>query len=135
MQSSETIRVLVPYLLGGALALLAALGLSWKLLRGRRALKRAHPAAALMRKVRETKASSESGMQIQLCRKSLDRLGPGTEPLLAGLEQRQHSVLVRDCLNRCNDCRLGRLMATADGIPIEAQDGTQLLSDLDELSS
>ena len=135
MQSSETIRTLVPYLLGGAFALLAALGLSWKLLRGRKSLQQRHPAAALVRKVRETKPSGESGMQIQLCRKSLDRLGPGSDALLAGLEQRQHTVMVRDCLNRCNDCRLGRLMATADGIPIEAQDGTQLLRDLDELSS
>lgn len=134
MQSSETIRLLIPYLLGGAFALLA-LGSSWALLRGRKRLKQAHPAAALVRKAREARPSSESGMQIQLCRKSLDRLGPGGEPLLAGLEQRQHTVVVRDCLNRCNDCRLGRLMATADGIPIEAQDGTQLLSDLDELSA
>lgn len=158
MQRPDPVRALVPYLLGDVVIVLAILGLCWlklgqvpgraaavavgagslvglfgviKLVRSQRAAKRAHPLAALLQKA---KAASGPGMEIQLCRKSLERLGQGSEPLLEGLRQRQHTPVVRECLNRCNDCRLGQLTATADGIPIAAKDGDHLLSSLDELS-
>lgn len=129
MQNASSLSALLPHFLGGILLLLALLA-GGLLLRRQREKKRLNPLTALLAKAR---AESGPGMQIQLCRKSLERLGPGSEPLLEALRQRQHTPVVRECLNRCNDCRLGQLMATADGIPIEAKDGDALLRSLDEL--
>ncbi len=77
----------------------------------------------------------QNGMSIHLCRTSLERLGPGMEPLLSALRERGHSPVVRECLNRCTDCKQGLLMATADGFPLSSKDSEKLLSDLDELSA
>jgi hypothetical protein len=157
MQKPQPARLLLPYLLGGTALFAAILGLFWlrlgrisgvaigvavganaavelfavaQLLRRQRAARDANPRIALLRKAR---AGSGPRMEIQFCRKSLERLGPGTEPLLAGLRQRQHTTVVRECLNRCQDCQRGRLMASADGVPLDAEDGDKLLADLDEL--
>jgi hypothetical protein len=74
-------------------------------------------------------------LQIQLCRTSLERLGPDKEPLLMALREREHSPVVKECLNRCQDCKLGMLVTTADGTPVFAKDSAALLSDLDELAA
>jgi len=54
--------------------------------------------------------------------------------LLSALREREHTPLVKDCLNRCQRCDLGFVMATADGTPISASTLEQLLADLDALA-
>src|SRR5690349_11037927 len=91
----------------GLVALLAIFGV-YRLLRRweeGQAARRATP------KLRRVKTEGEgSGMQIQFCRKSLERLGPNKESLLDALRERQHTPIVKDCLNRCIDCNGGLLM-------------------------
>ena len=72
-------------------------------------------------------------MQIKLCKKSIDRLGGGTAPLLESLRDRQHSVIVKDCLERCQTCDRGVLIAMADGMPLSARHADKLLQDIDAL--
>ncbi len=74
-------------------------------------------------------------MQVQLCKKSLDRLGAGKTELLDALAEREHDVLVKDCLNRCQGCDLGLVIAAADGVPMSAKHVAKLLGDLDELAA
>jgi hypothetical protein len=74
-------------------------------------------------------------VQIELCKKSLERLTSDLAPLLSALRDREHSPLVKDCLNRCQRCDLGFVMATADGVPMSAPTLDQLLDDLDALAA
>lgn len=74
-------------------------------------------------------------MQIELCKKSIERLSSDLVPLLSALRDREHSPLVKDCLNRCQRCDLGFVMATADGVPMSAPTLDQLLDDLDALAA
>jgi hypothetical protein len=73
-------------------------------------------------------------MQIQLCKKSIERLGTGMPSLLSSLRDREHSPTVKDCLNRCQACDQGFIIATADGLPMRAKHAEQLLDDLDSLA-
>lgn len=84
-------------------------------------------------------------MRIELCKKSVERLTtdlasaagpspPALTRLLFALREREHTPLVKDCLNRCQRCDLGFVMATADGTPISASTLDQLLADLDALA-
>jgi hypothetical protein len=74
-------------------------------------------------------------MQVELCRKSLERLGAPLAPLLSELREREHTPVVKDCLNRCQKCELGFVMATVDGTPVGATDVTALLDDIDALAA
>jgi hypothetical protein len=74
-------------------------------------------------------------VQIELCKKSLERLPTGPSPLLSALRDREHTPVVKDCLNRCQRCDLGFLMATAGGTPMSTSTADQLLADLDELAA
>ena len=74
-------------------------------------------------------------MEIQLCKKSVERLTPDLAPLLSALREREHTPLVKDCLNRCQRCDLGFVIATADGTPLSASTVAELLGDLDALSA
>lgn len=74
-------------------------------------------------------------MQIQLCKKSLDQLGKGSSALLSALEERELSWLIKDCLNRCQGCQLGLVIATVDGAPMSARTVEKFLADLDELAA
>lgn len=72
-------------------------------------------------------------MMIQLCKKSLERLEQNGATLLATLEEREHSTVVKDCLNRCQGCQLGLVIATVDGAPMSARTVEKFLGDLAEL--
>jgi hypothetical protein len=74
-------------------------------------------------------------VQIQLCKKSIERLAPGAAAVLASLRDRAHSPLVKDCLNRCQRCDLGGVIAVADGMPLGAPTLEAFLSDLDALAA
>ena len=74
-------------------------------------------------------------MQIQLCKKSLEQLGASSDPFLAGLEEREHTAVIKDCLNRCQGCQLGLVIATVDGAPMSARSVENFLGDLDELAA
>jgi hypothetical protein len=82
-------------------------------------------------------ASTEGrpGMKVQLCKKGIERLGPGMESLLDALREREHTPVVRECLSRCQECNAGQLLAIADGMPLGAANAERLLADLDELSA
>ena len=77
---------------------------------------------------------SGSDMQIQLCKKSIDRLGSQRSTLLESLRDRDHSPVIKDCLTRCEACDQGLLIASADGLPLRAKDTDQLLDQIDSLS-
>jgi hypothetical protein len=74
-------------------------------------------------------------MQVELCRKSLERLGAPLDPFISELREREHTPVVKDCLNRCQKCELGFLMATVDGTPLSASSVTALLADIDALAA
>ncbi len=74
-------------------------------------------------------------MQISLCKKSVERLGPGMSPFLEVLRDREHEPTLKDCLQRCQGCDLGLLIASADGMPMSAKHVDKLLADLDELAA
>jgi hypothetical protein len=72
-------------------------------------------------------------VNVQLCKKSLERLPGGAAPVVSALRDREHTPVVKDCLNRCQRCDLGALVAVADGAPLAAQTLDALLDDLDAL--
>ena len=74
-------------------------------------------------------------MQVELCRKSVERLGAPLASLLSELREREHTPVVKDCLNRCQKCDLGFVMATVDGTPVGASSVTALLADIDALAA
>ena len=74
-------------------------------------------------------------MQVELCRKSLERLGAPLAELVSNLREREHTPVVKDCLNRCQKCELGFVMATVDGTPLGASSVTALLADIDALAA
>jgi hypothetical protein len=74
-------------------------------------------------------------MQVELCRKSVERLGAPLAELVSALREREHTPVVKDCLNRCQRCELGFVMATVDGTPLGASSVTALLADIDALAA
>ena len=70
-------------------------------------------------------------MNIQLCKKSVDRL----PAVISMLRDREHTPLVKDCLNRCQRCELGGLIAVVDGTPLAAPSIEALFDDLDALAA
>ena len=74
-------------------------------------------------------------MQIQLCKKSIERLGAGLAPLVSVLRDREHSPIVKDCLDRCQRCDLGFVIASVDGITMAVRTVEQLLADIDALAA
>lgn len=74
-------------------------------------------------------------MQVELCRKSVERLGTPLAELVSALREREHTPVVKDCLNRCQKCELGFVMATVDGTPLGASNVTTLLADIDALAA
>ena len=71
-------------------------------------------------------------MKIELCKKSIQR--PEGDALVEALAERDHTVLVKDCLNRCQGCSLGLYIAVADGAPLSSKTSDKLLADIDELA-
>ncbi len=74
-------------------------------------------------------------LQIHFCRRSLGRLGDGSEPLLSALRTRGHTPVVKECLNCCGDCNRGSLVTLINGTPMSVADGDKLLGELDELAA
>lgn len=74
-------------------------------------------------------------MQVELCKKSVERVTTDLAPLLSALREREHTPVVKDCLNRCQRCDLGFVIATADGTPMSASTLDGLLGDLDALAA
>ena len=74
-------------------------------------------------------------MQVELCRKSIERLGAPLAELVSDLREREHTPVVKDCLNRCQKCELGFVMATVDGTPLGAPSVAALLADIDALAA
>jgi len=74
-------------------------------------------------------------MNVQLCKKSVDRVPGGASGVIATLRERAHTPVLRDCLNRCQRCDAGGLIAVADGMPLGAATLGALLDDLDALAA
>ena len=74
-------------------------------------------------------------MNVQLCKKSIDRLAGGMPVAISTLRERAHVPVVKDCLNRCQRCDLGGVIAVADGMPLAAPSLEVLLGDLDALAA
>ena len=74
-------------------------------------------------------------MNIQLCKKSVDRLPSGASAVVAALRDREHTPIIKDCLNRCQRCDLGGLVAVADGTPLSPPTLAALLEELDALAA
>jgi metal-dependent amidase/aminoacylase/carboxypeptidase family protein len=62
-------------------------------------------------------------------------LGAPLAELVSELREREHTPVVKDCLNRCQKCELGFVMATVDGTPLGASSVTALLADIDALAA
>jgi uncharacterized protein YuzB (UPF0349 family) len=71
---------------------------------------------------------------IQLCKKAIERLGPSMKPLLSSLRDQEHTVIVKDCLDRCLACDKGLLIAAVDGMPVSAANPAKLLATVAELA-
>jgi uncharacterized protein YuzB (UPF0349 family) len=65
---------------------------------------------------------------IQLCKKAVDRIGGAGKPMLSSLRDQEHSVVLKDCLDRCLACDKGLLIATVDGMAISALTPEKLLA-------
>ena len=74
-------------------------------------------------------------MKVELCKKSLERLTTDIASLLSSLRDREHTPVLRDCLNRCQRCEAGVLVAAVDGLPIGAGTIDHLLGELDALAA
>ena len=72
-------------------------------------------------------------MMIRLCRTALIRLGPDAGKLVTALREREHTPIVADCLDRCTVCETGKLVATADAMPLATKTVDELLAILDEI--
>lgn len=74
-------------------------------------------------------------MNVQLCKKSIERLPAGVPGTIAALREREHTPVVKDCLNRCQRCELGGVIAVVEGAPVSAPTLEAFLRDLDELAA
>ena len=74
-------------------------------------------------------------VKVELCKKSVERPGNDLPALLSALRDRDHVPVIRDCLNRCQRCELGFVMANADGMPMGAATVDELLGQLDQLAA
>jgi hypothetical protein len=72
---------------------------------------------------------------IQLCRKSVERLGAGAKPMLSSLREQEHSVALKDCLERCQACDKGLIIATVDGMALSAIDARAFADKLAQLAA
>ena len=74
-------------------------------------------------------------MQIRLCKKSVNRLGADAAELMEQLHTREHAVELKDCLQRCQACDLGLIIAQADGMPLSGKTIEKILGSVDELAA
>jgi len=74
-------------------------------------------------------------VNVQLCKKSIERLPAGLPATISLLRDREHTPILKDCLNRCQSCERGDLVAVADGTPLGAPTLEALLEGLDALAA
>jgi len=74
-------------------------------------------------------------VQILLCRKSIDRLGPDGAGRLTSWRDRGDTPGVKDVLDRCQRCQLGLLIATVGGMPLGTRTTSQLLIEVDAIAA
>jgi len=74
-------------------------------------------------------------VQITLCKKSIERLAPGLASVISTLRDREHTPIIKDCLNRCQRCDLGGVIALADGTPLASPTLESFLIDIDALAA
>ena len=74
-------------------------------------------------------------MIIQLCKKSVDRLGAQAKPMLSSLRDEEHSLVLKDCLDRCQACDKGLIIASVDGIALSAVDVASFQDKLAQLAA
>ena len=74
-------------------------------------------------------------MLIQLCKKSILQKGGDLHALVDKLRDDEHSPIVKDCLDRCQRCDLGFIVASADGMPLSAPTIDQFFKDVEELAA
>jgi hypothetical protein len=74
-------------------------------------------------------------VQVQLCKKGLERAPSGAAAIISVLREREHVPVVKDCLNRCERCDRGDALAIAGGVPLGAPSFEALLLDLDALAA
>jgi uncharacterized protein YuzB (UPF0349 family) len=72
-------------------------------------------------------------MRVELCKKSIDR--PEGQQLVSDLQDREHTVVVKDCLNRCQGCNLGLFIAVAEGAPLSGKTAEKILVEVDTLAA
>jgi hypothetical protein len=72
---------------------------------------------------------------IQLCKRSVERLGLGTNQLVRALRGEDHEVQMKDCLGRCVPCQAGQLVGAVGGMPVTTPDAKQFLAMAAELSA
>jgi uncharacterized protein YuzB (UPF0349 family) len=60
-------------------------------------------------------------------------LGDTAARLRSEIERREHFLVEKDCLNRCQGCQLGLLIAVVDGAPMSAKTVEKFLADLAEI--
>jgi len=74
-------------------------------------------------------------VNVQLCKKSIERLPAGAPATISAVRDREHTPVVKDCLNRCQRYDLGGVIAVTDGTPLEAPTLEALLDVLDALAA
>jgi hypothetical protein len=65
---------------------------------------------------------------VQFCKKSIERLGAEMKPMLSALRDQEHTVTIKDCLDRCQACDKNLIIANGDGMPISAVDPAKILA-------
>ena len=74
-------------------------------------------------------------MNIQLCKKSLDRLGAPAQAMVSSLRDDEHSIVIKDCLDRCGGCQQGLVIASVDGMPVSTRDIPTFVAQVAELAA
>ena len=74
-------------------------------------------------------------MQVHLCKRSLERAPAGPAAALESLRAHEHVPVIKDCLNRCERCERGDLIAVVDGMPLAVPTVEALVAHLDALAA
>jgi hypothetical protein len=77
----------------------------------------------------------DEGMNIQLCKKSLERLGGPAQAMVSSLRDQEHTIVVKDCLDRCGGCQQGLVIASVDGMPVSTRDVAGFVAQVAELAA
>ena len=73
-------------------------------------------------------------MIIQLCKKSVERVGAAGKAMLGTLRDNEHSIVLKDCLDRCMACDKGLIIATVEGTPVSGLGPDKILAMVEALA-